>query len=161
KSIVLPALRAEARNLMDRSGKLCSMSTCRMISPTAPVAPTTAMLGTTNNAFQKEPDHEKHQATPTKTRLPAPAILGKSPLPRPIHIGIRLVLPHRLTRAVQFHNHTRVTGNHSVSIGQTADPNRAGQFRFPDDFSIGAVLNDLVRAANQHTAGGCHINGAK
>src|SRR5688572_28443666 len=32
---------------MARNGKLCSMSTCRMISPTAPVAPTTATLGST------------------------------------------------------------------------------------------------------------------
>src|ERR1700722_2496288 len=47
----LPALRSEARNLMARKGNLCSMSTCRMISPTAPVAPTTATLGNTNGPF--------------------------------------------------------------------------------------------------------------
>ena len=45
--IDLPTLRSEARNLMAREIKLCSMSTSRMISPTAPVAPTTATLGTT------------------------------------------------------------------------------------------------------------------
>src|SRR5437016_14559900 len=32
---------------MARKGKRCSVSTRRMISPTAPVAPTTATLGTT------------------------------------------------------------------------------------------------------------------
>src|SRR5947209_2735750 len=42
----LPALRWEARNLILRRGKFCSTSTCRMISPTAPVAPTTATLTT-------------------------------------------------------------------------------------------------------------------
>ena len=47
KSIGLPALRSEARNLMARKGNECSSSTCRMISPTAPVAPTTATLGNT------------------------------------------------------------------------------------------------------------------
>src|SRR6266542_750599 len=46
-SMDLPALRSEARNLMDRRGNLRSLNTCRMISPTAPVAPTTATLGTT------------------------------------------------------------------------------------------------------------------
>src|SRR5262245_15085226 len=46
-SIALPALRSEARNLMERRGNLCSLNTCRMISPTAPVAPTTATPGTT------------------------------------------------------------------------------------------------------------------
>src|SRR5579872_4558105 len=43
----LPALRSEARNLMARKGNECSSSTCRMTSPTAPVAPTTATLGNT------------------------------------------------------------------------------------------------------------------
>src|SRR5689334_13889551 len=43
----LPALRWEARNLIERKGNACSSSTCRMISPTAPVAPTTATLGDT------------------------------------------------------------------------------------------------------------------
>src|SRR6266540_6902663 len=41
-STVLPALFAEARNLMDRTGKRRSASTRRIKSPTAPVAPTTA-----------------------------------------------------------------------------------------------------------------------
>src|SRR5262249_4818666 len=45
--IVLPALRWEARNLMVRSGSRCSSTTCRMTSPTAPVAPTIATLGST------------------------------------------------------------------------------------------------------------------
>src|SRR5262245_39384368 len=46
----LPALRSEARNLMDRNGKARSRSTCRIISPTAPVAPTTATLGSTSRS---------------------------------------------------------------------------------------------------------------
>src|SRR5262249_20794712 len=46
-SIGLPALRSEARNLIERGGNWRSTSTCRMISPTAPVAPTTATWGTT------------------------------------------------------------------------------------------------------------------
>src|SRR5947208_15097799 len=52
--MVLPALRSDARNLIARRGNACSTSTCRMISPTAPVAPTTATLGTTGgNPFVK------------------------------------------------------------------------------------------------------------
>src|SRR5262245_54060436 len=46
-SIDLPALRSLARNLIDRNPKFRSTSTCRMTSPTAPVAPTTATLGNT------------------------------------------------------------------------------------------------------------------
>src|SRR5579871_6371517 len=52
KVIDLPALRSEARNLMARKGKACSSSTCRMTSPTAPVAPTTATLGNTHVPFR-------------------------------------------------------------------------------------------------------------
>src|SRR5262245_2680551 len=47
KETALPLLRSEARNLMPRKEKARSSSTCRMISPTAPVAPTTATLGAT------------------------------------------------------------------------------------------------------------------
>src|SRR5262245_41124618 len=51
----LPALRSEARNLMARKGNERCSSTCRMISPTAPVAPTTATLGSTEQGpFRKE-----------------------------------------------------------------------------------------------------------
>src|SRR6516225_7146480 len=55
----LPALRSEARNLMLRKGNECSSSTCRMISPTAPVAPTTATLGNTPGTLSCERDGEK------------------------------------------------------------------------------------------------------
>src|SRR5437588_3031016 len=47
--IDLPALRSEARNLIVRRLNARSMSTCRMLSPTAPVAPTTATLASTGN----------------------------------------------------------------------------------------------------------------
>src|SRR5207237_6456222 len=50
----LPALRSEARNLIARKGNECSSSTCRMISPTAPVAPTTATLGNTPGALSQK-----------------------------------------------------------------------------------------------------------
>src|SRR5205814_1626832 len=50
-SIVLPALRSDARNLMQRRGNCRSTSTCRMTSPTAPVAPTTATLGNTSKTL--------------------------------------------------------------------------------------------------------------
>src|SRR5262249_53556104 len=52
-SMDLPALRSEARNLMLRSGNWRSTSTCRMIPPTAPVAPTTATLGNTTGSFRE------------------------------------------------------------------------------------------------------------
>ena len=54
KSMGLPALRSEARNLMPRRANLCSTSTRRMISPTAPVAPTTATLGATEGTLSQE-----------------------------------------------------------------------------------------------------------
>src|SRR5207244_9084662 len=54
KVIGLPTLRSEARNLMARKGNACSSSTCRMTSPTAPVAPTTATLGNTNVPFHEQ-----------------------------------------------------------------------------------------------------------
>src|SRR5207253_3945966 len=60
------ALRSEARNLMARRGNLCSASTCRMISPTAPVAPTTATLGTTKEALssrRNRPSRSKGETT--------------------------------------------------------------------------------------------------
>src|SRR5207244_3632035 len=60
-SIVLPALRSEARNLMARKGNLCSVRTCRMISPTAPVAPTTATLGTTKGFLSSKSAERAHQ----------------------------------------------------------------------------------------------------
>src|SRR5262249_15579371 len=41
-SMLLPALRDDARNLTDAKGNLRSIKTWRMTSPTAPVAPTTA-----------------------------------------------------------------------------------------------------------------------
>ena len=44
---LLPALRSEARNFRERKANACSSNTRRMISPTAPVAPTTATLGNT------------------------------------------------------------------------------------------------------------------
>src|SRR5262245_62126767 len=47
KVIGLPADFAEARNLIDFTGKFRSTSTCRISSPTAPVAPTTATFGIT------------------------------------------------------------------------------------------------------------------
>src|SRR5438105_13386727 len=53
KSMLLPALRSEARNLIVRQGKSRSIRTCRMISPTAPVAPTTATLGVTFNVLYR------------------------------------------------------------------------------------------------------------
>src|SRR5712692_9594954 len=43
---------------MARMGNACSSSTCRMTSPTAPVAPTTATLGNT-----KVPFHERGNAS--------------------------------------------------------------------------------------------------
>src|SRR5438132_1222161 len=52
--MVLPALRSDARNLIDRSGKSRSCKTCRMSSPTAPVAPTTATLGTTSKLLSSQ-----------------------------------------------------------------------------------------------------------
>ena len=40
-------------NLMVENGKLCSASTCLIISPTAPVAPTTATLTATGGVLSK------------------------------------------------------------------------------------------------------------
>src|SRR5262249_38056356 len=55
--IDLPALRWEARNLMDFNGRLCSATTCRITSPTTPVAPTIATLGSTlGGPFAKRGD---------------------------------------------------------------------------------------------------------
>src|SRR5437588_3104836 len=54
KSIALPALRSEARNLTARTANWCSLSTCRIIAPTAPVAPTTATLGNTSRVLSQE-----------------------------------------------------------------------------------------------------------
>src|SRR5262249_17418762 len=59
-SMVFPALRSEAKNLMLRRGKLCSPSTCRMISPTAPVAPTTATLTATGLVLSRKEDKNRH-----------------------------------------------------------------------------------------------------
>ena len=61
--MVLPTLRSEARNLIARSGNWCSASTCRMISPTAPVAPTTATLGTTSGDLSYEVKENNNSST--------------------------------------------------------------------------------------------------
>ena len=49
--IGLPADFADARNLIDLTGKSRSTSTRRINSPTAPVAPTTATFGITFEAL--------------------------------------------------------------------------------------------------------------
>src|SRR5947209_7080047 len=63
KSIALPALRSEARNLIARTANWCSTRTCRIIAPTAPVAPTTATLGNTSRFLsqQKEVNRRRLQ----------------------------------------------------------------------------------------------------
>src|SRR5438105_1417656 len=61
----LPALRSEARNLMLARGSLRSATTCRMISPTAPVAPTTATLTATSVSFLLGPDARVPRECPT------------------------------------------------------------------------------------------------
>src|SRR6476660_3333164 len=57
---------------MARKGKSCSWSTCRMISPTAPVAPTTATLGSTNRVLsesaKKSQLHHLYRSGPDLTR---------------------------------------------------------------------------------------------
>src|ERR1700741_5232750 len=69
----LPTLRSEARNLMERSGKFRSSNTCRMSSPTAPVAPTTATLGTTSKLLSKQ----RHAQMATFLLLNGNESLGK------------------------------------------------------------------------------------
>src|SRR5437016_6282699 len=54
-----PALRGEARNLIDAAGNFRSSSTLRISSPTAPVAPTTATFGVT---FQPSPEPRARRA---------------------------------------------------------------------------------------------------
>src|SRR5262245_25709310 len=75
-SIGLPALRSEARNLMARRGNLCSTSTCRMISPTAPVAPTTATLGTTNGFLSLRTARGERPAHPETINSPLSTPFG-------------------------------------------------------------------------------------
>ena len=48
KAIFLPADRCEARNLISRKGNFRDWSSSRMMEPTAPVAPTTAMESNTD-----------------------------------------------------------------------------------------------------------------
>src|SRR5438874_2148678 len=67
-STVLPALFSEARNLIDLTGKLRSASTFRIISPTAPVAPTTATFTDTAHLLRLEKDAKCAQRKHTDSR---------------------------------------------------------------------------------------------
>src|SRR5205823_13674631 len=79
---VLPALRSEARNLMERKGNERSSSTLRMISPTAPVAPTTATLGTTVQVLSAGGGRSTTSAVFKMGRALARPLSRKRPFPR-------------------------------------------------------------------------------
>src|SRR5439155_20605695 len=62
---------------MERRGNACSVNTCRITSPTAPVAPTTATLGITGMVLSQK----RIEACTTHPVLDGRAALGKSKSP--------------------------------------------------------------------------------